>query len=134
MMAGVGSDDGSSEGEIEADSLIARIQELATEIAHHSHLYYNLAAPEITDAEFDELWDELKRISPQHPQLNMVGADVAPGSVKVVHMFPMRSLDKATTEDEIRHFVTETTAQGRRFIAQPKLDGSALSLEYRRGK
>jgi len=46
----------------------------------------------------------------------------------------MRSLDKATTEDEICHFVTETTAQGRRFIAQPKLDGSALSLEYRRGK
>ncbi len=134
MMAGEGSDDGSSEGEIEADSLTAQIQELATRIAHHSHLYYNLAAPEITDAEFDELWDELKRISPQHPQLNMVGADVAPGSVKVVHMFPMRSLDKATTEDEIRHFVTETTAQGRRFIAQPKLDGSALSLEYRRGK
>ena len=134
MMAGEGSDAGPSGGESEAGSLTARIEELATQIAHHSHLYYNLAEPEITDAEFDELWDELKRISPQHPQLSRVGADVAPGSVKVVHMFPMRSLDKATTEDEICHFVTETTAQGRRFIAQPKLDGSALSLEYRRGK
>ena len=134
MMAGEGSDSGPSGGESEVGSLTARIEELATQIAHHSHLYYNLAAPEITDAEFDELWDELKRISPKHPQLSRVGADVAPGSAKVVHMFPMRSLDKATTEDEICHFVTETTAQGRRFIAQPKLDGSALSLEYRRGK
>jgi DNA ligase (NAD+) len=134
MMAGEGSDGAPSGGESEVDSLTTQIEELATQIAHHSHLYYNLAAPEITDAEFDELWDELKRISPKHPQLSRVGADVAPGSVKVVHMFPMRSLDKATTEDEISHFVTETTAQGRRFIAQPKLDGSALSLEYRRGK
>ncbi len=134
MMAGEGSDGAPSGGESEVDSLTTQIEELASQIAHHSHLYYNLAAPEITDAEFDELWDELKRISPKHPQLSRVGADVAPGSVKVVHMFPMRSLDKATTEDEISHFVTETTAQGRRFIAQPKLDGSALSLEYRRGK
>ncbi len=67
MMAGEGSDAGPSEGESEVGSLTARIEELATQIAHHSHLYYNLAAPEITDAEFDELWDELKRISPQHP-------------------------------------------------------------------
>lgn len=134
MMVGEGSDDGPTGGETEAGLLMKRIEELAIQIAHHSHLYYNIAAPEITDSEFDELWDELKRISPQHPQLSRVGADVAPGSVKVVHMFPMRSLDKATTGDEIFHFVTETTAQGRRFIAQPKLDGSALSLEYRRGK
>ena len=134
MMAGEGSDDGPPEGETESGLLAARIEELASQIGHHSHLYYNLAAPEITDSEFDELWDELKRVSPQHPQLSRVGADVAPGSVKVVHMFPMRSLDKATTGDEISHFVKETTAQGRRFIAQPKLDGSALSLEYRRGK
>ena len=134
MMAGEGSDDGPPEGGTESGILVARIEELASQIGYHSHLYYNLAAPEITDAKFDELWDELKRISPLHPQLSRVGADVAPGSVKVVHMFPMRSLDKATTEDEICHFVTETTAQGRIFIAQPKLDGSALSLEYRRGK
>ena len=46
----------------------------------------------------------------------------------------MRSLDKATEDAEVAHFVAETTAHGRRFIAQPKLDGSALSLEYRRGR
>ena len=111
-----------------------RVEHLAAEIARHSHLYYNLATPEIDDAEFDALWDELKRLSPEHPQLRRVGAEVPAGSVKVDHRFPMRSLDKATTDEEILHFVQETTAEGRRFLAQPKLDGSALSLEYRRGR
>jgi len=112
----------------------ARIAALAGAIAHHSDLYYNRASPEISDAAFDALWDELKALSPEHPQLRRVGAAVPPGSVKVDHRFSMRSLDKATTEDEVAHFVSETTAHGRRFVAQPKLDGSALSLEYRRGR
>ncbi|GIT75136.1 MAG: hypothetical protein Ct9H300mP30_1980 [Methanobacteriota archaeon] len=46
----------------------------------------------------------------------------------------MLSLDKSSTEEEVAHFVAETTAQSRRFVCQPKLDGSALSLEYRRGR
>jgi DNA ligase (NAD+) len=111
-----------------------RIDELAGLISYHSNLYYNEATPEITDAEFDALFEELKQLSPSHPQLNKVGSDPAPGSVKVDHLFPMRSLDKATEEEEIAHFVAETTAHGRRFVCQPKLDGSALSLEYRRGR
>ena len=116
------------------DATTARIAALAEQIAHHSHLYYNEATPEISDAEFDTLWNELKSLDPDHPQLRRVGAPVPPGSVKVDHRFPMRSLDKATDGDEVAHFVSETTAHGRRFVAQPKLDGSALSLEYRRGR
>ena len=112
----------------------ARIEELAGLLAHHSNLYYNQASPEITDAEFDALFDELKKLAPGHPQLSKVGSDPAPGSEKVDHLFPMRSLDKATEEEEVAHFVAETTAHGRRFVCQPKLDGSALSLEYRRGR
>jgi len=116
------------------DATRARIEFLAEQIAHHSHLYYNEARPKISDAEFDTLWDELKSLDANHPQLRRVGAPIPPGSVKVEHRFPMRSLDKATEDDEVAHFVAETTAHGRRFIAQPKLDGSALSLEYRRGR
>jgi DNA ligase (NAD+) len=116
------------------DATSARIATLAEQIAHHSNLYYNLATPEISDAKFDALWEELKSLDANHPQLRRVGAPIPPGSVKVEHRFPMRSLDKATDDGEVAHFVSETTAHGRRFVAQPKLDGSALSLEYRRGR
>ncbi len=107
---------------------------LVKQISYHSDLYYNKATPEISDAEFDSLWSELKRLDPQNTQLQMVGSDSVPGSEKVTHLFPMRSLDKATTIKEIYHFVSETTVNGRQFVCQPKLDGSALSIEYRRGR
>ena len=111
-----------------------RIQWLAKELEKHSELYYNQAKPIISDSEFDSIRDELKQLSPNHPQLSIVGSDPPPGSKKVDHLFRMMSLDKATTDQEVAHFVSQTTANGRRFVCQPKLDGSALSLEYRRGR
>lgn len=112
----------------------SRIAFLAGEIARHSDLYYNAVVPEISDAAFDALWDELKRLDPHHPQLQRVGAEVEPGSVKVDHRFPMRSLDKGTEDDDLVHFVQQTSGGATRILAQPKLDGSALSLEYRCGR
>ena len=111
-----------------------RIAWLSQRIAFHSDLYYNQAQTQITDAEFDRLWDELKALDPNNMQLDIVGSDVDPGTVKVDHMFPMSSLDKATSDEEINHFVNETALGASRFISQPKLDGSALSLEYRKGR
>ena len=108
-------------------------QRLASEIERHSELYYNYADPEITDAQFDILIQRLREIDPSNPQLEKVGADPAPGSVKVDHTYPMLSLDKANTSEEIAHFVNITSAATKRFVVQPKLDGSAVSLEYRRG-
>ena len=116
------------------DDKEALVSWLTKQISYYSNLYYNQAISEISDAEFDSLWSELKRLDPQNPQLEMVGSDSIPGSKKVTHLFPMRSLDKATTIKEIRHFVSETTADGKQFVCQPKLDGSALSIEYRRGR
>jgi len=115
-------------------SALRRIDELAKLISYHSDLYYNRATPEISDNDFDKLWDELKILDPNHPQLSRVGSDPPPGTTKVEHLFPMQSLDKANEVEQILHFVTQTTANGRRFVCQPKLDGSALSLEYRRGR
>ena len=113
---------------------LLKINDLADLLSYHSIKYYNEASPEISDSEFDSLRDELESLDPNHPQLSRVGADPPPGSVKIVHEFPMRSLDKANTEEQVLHFVSQTTAKGRRFVCQPKLDGSALSLEYRRGR
>lgn len=107
-----------------------RIAQLAGAVRYHRELYYNHATPEISDAEFDVLWDELKSLDPDHVVLHEVGPEPLPGTVKVEHMFPMRSLDKGTTDEDIIHFVTQSTSGGKRYLAQPKLDGSALSLEY----
>jgi len=124
-MGSTHSDEGTSE---------ARVDWLAEQLERHSDLYYNKAEPEISDADFDALRDELQLLSPNHPQLSRVGSDPPPGSEKVDHLFRMMSLDKANSDEEVSHFVSETTASGRRFVCQPKLDGSALSLEYRRGR
>ena len=107
-----------------------RIEFLAAEISRHSELYYNHSAPEISDSEFDALWDELKQLDPENEVLHKVGPEPLPGTVKVEHMFPMRSLDKGTTDADLTHFVTQSTSGGIQYLAQPKLDGSALSLEY----
>ena len=107
-----------------------RIKYLADAVRYHRELYYNHSAPEISDAEFDSLWDELKQLDPNNAVLHEVGPEPLPGTVKVEHMFPMRSLDKGTSDEDIIHFVTQSTFGGKRYLAQPKLDGSALSLEY----
>ena len=107
-----------------------RIDFLADAIRYHRELYYNHSAPEITDVEFDALWDELKRLDPNNIVLHEVGPEPLPGTVKVEHVFPMRSLDKGTEDKDIIHFVTQSTFGAKRYLAQPKLDGSALSLEY----
>ena len=107
-----------------------RIKYLADAVRYHRELYYNHSAPEISDAEFDALWDELKDLDPNNAVLLEVGPEPLPGTEKVEHMFPMRSLDKGTSDDDIIHFVTQSTFGGKRYLAQPKLDGSALSLEY----
>ena len=108
----------------------SRIEELSAAIRYHRELYYNHSAPEISDADFDKLWDELKAIDPDNSVLHEVGPEPLPGTVKVEHIFPMRSLDKGTTDEDIIHFVTQSTFGGKQYLAQPKLDGSALSLEY----
>ena len=108
----------------------SRIEELSSAIRYHRELYYNHSAPEISDADFDKLWVELKTLDPDNSVLHEVGPEPLPGTVKVEHIFPMRSLDKGTTDDDITHFVTQSTFGGQQYLAQPKLDGSALSLEY----
>ncbi|HIL65342.1 MAG TPA: hypothetical protein EYG33_04160, partial [Candidatus Poseidoniales archaeon] len=110
-----------------------RIADLAKAISYHRELYYNHSAPEISDADFDALWDELILLDPENDVLHQVGPEPLPGTVKVEHQFPMRSLDKGTSDDDIFHFVNKSTEGGTQYLAQPKLDGSALSLEYVNG-
>ena len=82
-----------------------RAEELRDEIRHHEHRYFVLDAPEITDAEFDRLVNELKAIEREHPELvtadsptQRVGGKAREGFVKVAHSVPMLSLDNANSE------------------------------------
>ena len=86
----------------------ARAEELRTELRRHEHLYYVLDAPEITDAEYDALMNELKRIEAAHPELltpdsptQRVGGKPAEGFKKVRHSRPMLSLDNAYSAEEL---------------------------------
>ena len=107
-----------------------RIDDLVKAIRYHRELYYNHAAPEISDREFDDMWNELQQLDPNNSVLHEVGPEPLPGTVKVEHTFPMLSLDKGTSEVDISHFIHQSTSGSKRYLAQPKLDGSALSLEY----
>ena len=90
-----------------------RILHLAETIRYHRELYYNQSSPEITDADFDALWDELKELDSDNAVLHEVGPEPLPGTVKIEHRFPMRSLDKGTTDEDIVHFITQSTSGGK---------------------
>src|SRR5215510_2030208 len=91
---------------------IAReIESLREELRRHEHLYYVLDAPEISDADFDRLMQELKKLEADHPELitpdsptQRVGGKPREGFIKVQHSRPMLSLDNALNEQELRNW------------------------------
>src|ERR1039457_6510019 len=86
-----------------------KIDALREKIRHHEHRYYVLDDPEISDAEFDRLINELKALEAEHPELitadsptQRVGGKPREGFVKIPHSTPMMSLDNAYSEEELR--------------------------------
>jgi DNA ligase (NAD+) len=117
------------------------VERLRDQIRHHEYLYYVLDAPEITDAEFDALMNELKRIEREHPELvtpdsptQRVGGEPREGFVKVAHSTPMLSLDNVYNEAELRDWdrrVRELAGGGEiEYVCELKLDGLSMALRY----
>ena len=109
-----------------------RIASLEKELRRHRQLYYN-EQPEISDAEFDELVDELEKLAPGSEVFTEVGAPVdldQAGLPTKEHRIPMGSLDKVT-EDKLELWVEKA---GPLFLIQEKYDGISLELEYRDGR
>ncbi|MEC7775242.1 MAG: NAD-dependent DNA ligase LigA [Planctomycetota bacterium] len=109
-----------------------RIASLEKELRRHRQLYYK-EQPEISDAEFDELVDELEKLAPDSEVLAEVGAPVdldQAGLPTKEHRIPMGSLDKVT-EDKLELWVEKA---GPLFLIQEKYDGISLELEYRDGR
>src|SRR6266571_65628 len=121
------------------------IESLRETIRHHEYRYYVLDDPEISDAEFDRLMNELKKLEAAHPELvtpdsptQRVGGKPREGFVKVPHSVPMLSLDNAYTEEELRNWerrVHELSGrQDIKYVCELKLDGMSLALRYEDGK
>src|SRR5919206_5125254 len=94
-----------------AKDIHEKIESLREKIRHHEYRYYVLDQPEVSDAEFDRLMNELKALESVHPDLitpdsptQRVGGKPREGFVKVPHSSPMLSLDNALNETELRDF------------------------------
>jgi DNA ligase (NAD+) len=125
---------------------IERIKALREEINRHNYLYYVLDSPEISDAEYDRLFDELAELEKKHPELvtpdsptQRVGAAPLEEFKTVRHSLPMLSLNKATSEAEFLDFhrrVLELSGVDEKkieYAVEPKFDGLAIELVYRKG-
>lgn len=108
-----------------------QVLELETEVRRNAALYFN-NTPEITDAEFDAMVDELRNLDPDSEVLNEVGAMPSYGK-KVAHPSVMGSLDKATTIDEILAWHKKYGPRTRMLSVTPKIDGIAVRLVYKDG-
>ncbi len=123
----------------------SRIEELREELRHHEHLYYVQDAPKITDAQYDKLMNELKRLEtelgeavPADSPTQRVGGKPADGFKKVAHLRPMLSLDNAYNEEELRAWdarVHEALgAEKVEYTCELKMDGLSLALQYADGQ
>jgi len=121
-----------------------KIDSLREEIRHHEHLYYVLDAPELPDAEFDQLMQDLKKLEAAHPELitpdsptQRVGGKPREGFIKVVHSRSMLSLDNAYNEQELRDWdrrVRELAGSDKiEYVCEMKLDGMSMALTYQEG-
>ena len=121
-----------------------QIEKLREQLRYHSHRYYVLDAPEVSDAEFDAMYRSLVALETEHPDLvtadsptQRVGSDVSGLFTTVPHLEPLFSLDNAETEDELDAWqarlerVLEHTPAG--YVCELKIDGLAVSLVYENG-
>jgi DNA ligase (NAD+) len=121
-----------------------RIAELRELVDYHLYRYHVLDDPEISDAEFDRLWDELLALEREHPELQTpdsptqrVGAPPSDRFEKVEHPTPMGSLDKVTTDEELAKWhadvVKRLGTSDVRYVTEPKIDGLSINLLYESG-
>lgn len=106
-----------------------RIEELEKLISKYQKSYYD-GEGEISDAEFDKLWDELKSLDPNNPILHKVGADSG-NFAKVQHVMPMGSQEKAANPEEFLAWANKH--QYDQYLVEYKLDGASLELQYENG-
>ncbi len=121
------------------------LEQLRSQLHYHNYRYHSLDAPEISDAEYDRLMQQLKNLEAEHPELitpdspsQRVGATPLSEFVTVVHEMPMLSLDNAFSDDDLLAFNKRIQDRLKsqvdiEFACEVKLDGTAVSLMYHDG-
>lgn len=120
------------------------INSLRDSLRYHSHRYYVLDEPEISDAEYDRLYDRLTELETKYPEAvtpdsptQKVGGEVSAAFRHVRHHVPMMSLQKVTTDVEFREFDARIRkglgGLSPEYVIEPKLDGLAVELTYENG-
>lgn len=127
---------------MDKDKIRREMERLAAEIEKNAKLYYELDAPIIEDSEYDRLFDTLKRLEQEYPELaspssptHRVGGAVAKGFEKVRHSVAMGSLTDVFSEGELRAFGRKITEEYGKceYVTEAKIDGLSVSLEYEDG-
>lgn len=116
-------------------------ESLKEQITYHSHRYYVLDNPQITDEEYDIMMRRLLEIEALHPEWitpdspsQKIGGTILDGFTQVEHSVPMQSLQDAFSEEELRDFdtrVSSTLGKNTGYAVEHKIDGLSVSLEYR---
>lgn len=129
----------------ESEKLAARVAELRRRIEEANYQYYVLDNPTLTDAEYDHLMQELRRIEEEHPELQTpdsptqrVGAAPLPEVRQHRHPVPMLSLANARSEEELmawhrraQNILPNATFE---YVCELKIDGLAMALTYEQGR
>ena len=121
-----------------------RINKLRHQIQQHNYYYYVLDAPQISDVEYDKLFRELEQLETENPELitpdsptQRVGAAPMREFAEVMHTIPMLSLANAFDTHEMEEFDRRIRERLQldniEYIAEPKMDGLAISLRYEQG-
>ena len=122
-----------------------RIQALRESLHRHNYAYYVLDNPEISDGEYDRLFQELQALEEDHPELvtsdsptQRVGAPPLESFETVAHTIPMLSLENAFNDKDVLDFDERVrrllkTDVAVRYTAEPKMDGVAVELVYEKG-
>jgi DNA ligase (NAD+) len=125
--------------------LASRAEELRKQLEHHLYRYHVLDDPEISDAEYDRLYDELKALEEEDPELitpdsptQRVGALASGRFQKVEHIVPMGSLEKVSEDPGLIKWAEDVrkrlgTDEPIAFVTEPKIDGLAINLTYENG-
>jgi DNA ligase (NAD+) len=120
-----------------------KMLQLSDELLKHQYLYYVKAEPEISDLEYDKLFDQLLELEQKHPKLALensptkrVGSDLDNSFPEKEHSIPVLSLDKEYTSEGLEKWLTKTIKNGGQdlsFVVEEKIDGASMVLYYKGG-